>query len=80
MRPNDLNGEVQAIFQKVFRTPELRDDDSPESIDGWDSLGHLMLVIELEARFGISISTREVAEMVSVRNVKEILCDHGVGV
>ena len=80
MMTEDLNRELQAIFQRVFRTSELREDDSPESVDGWDSLGHLMLVSELEARFEISISTAEVAEMVSVRNMKEILRDHGVGV
>jgi acyl carrier protein len=48
------------IFHEVFQCPvtlraELRADD----VTGWDSLKQIMIIVEMERRFGIRLSSRE---------------------
>ena len=51
---------------------------SPETVEGWDSMGHLNLVAALEKRFNVSIDIGDAMEMVSVQRIREILLDYGV--
>ncbi len=41
-------------------------------------MGHLTLIMELEARFKVSISIADAVEMVDVRKIKETLRRYGV--
>ena len=38
---------------------EINDESSPDTIDQWDSLSHVQLVLQLEKAFGIKISPEE---------------------
>lgn len=40
----------------------INDDANPDTIDNWDSLSHVQLVIKLEKEFGIAISPEEGVE------------------
>jgi acyl carrier protein len=69
-----LTGQVQTLLAEVFEvpiqqvTPELEFGDLPQ----WDSLGHMDLMMRLEERFGVEISTETIAELVSV----PAICDY----
>ena len=41
-------------------------------------MGHLTLIMELEARFNVSISIADAVEMADVRKIKETLRRYGV--
>jgi acyl carrier protein len=41
-------------------------ESSPQSIEAWDSMGHLNLVLALEQSFGVQFSPEEIAGMTSV--------------
>lgn len=43
------------------------------SLEKWDSLGHLSVIMELEAEFGLSFTMDEAIGMRSVANVVELL-------
>jgi acyl carrier protein len=60
-----LRDEVQQIFRDVFDDPQivLTDKMTAQDIPGWDSLGHLNLVIALEKRFRIRFATAEVSHL-----------------
>jgi acyl carrier protein len=45
---------------------------------GWDSIGHMTLVAELEDRFGIALDTDDLVAMISFAASLEILRRHGV--
>ena len=49
-----------------------------ETVEGWDSMGHLNLVAALEQSFNVSIGIGDAMEMVTVRRIKDILHDYGV--
>lgn len=71
---------VEKIIGKVFNVDpdELDDSSSRDTIKGWDSMGHLNLILELEAEFKVSIAISDAMEMVSVEKTKQILRKYGV--
>lgn len=71
---------VEEVVSQVFGVDpaSLDASSSPESVDGWDSMGHLNLVAALEKRFSVSIDIGDAMEMVSVQRIREILLDYGV--
>lgn len=72
--------QPEEVIAKVFGMPvaEVNDDTSNKTIDAWDSYGHLTLILELEATYGVSLSPEEVFNIISVRSVKQTLVAHGV--
>lgn len=70
---------VEEVVATVFGVDpdDLDETSSPESIEGWDSMGHLNLVAALEKAFKVSIDIGDVMEMVSVKRIREILLDYG---
>ena len=53
------------------------DDTSPATTPGWDSTRHVELVVALEDHFGCMFEPEEVAELVSLSKIEEILTRHG---
>jgi acyl carrier protein len=51
---------------------------SVDTVDRWDSLQHLNLVIALESEFGVAFSPEEIPELVSVEIIALTLRDKGV--
>ena len=52
---------------------------SPQTIEAWDSMGHLNLVLALEQSFGVQFSPEEIAGMTSVQLVLDTLARKGAG-
>jgi acyl carrier protein len=50
-------------------------DASPETIEGWDSLQHLNLVLALEQEFGVQFEPEEIDEMNSIDRILRVLQD-----
>ena len=71
---------VEEVVSRVFGVEPggIDDSSSPESVEGWDSMGHLNLVAALEQDFNVSIDIGDVMEMVSVKKIREILLQYGV--
>ena len=71
----DLVNLYQNAFVEAF---ELDDKNSLEdlkyqSIDEWDSIGHMALMAELETNFGITIKTEDLIEFESYKQGVDIL-------
>ena len=71
---------VEEVVSRVFgiEPGSIDESSSPESVEGWDSMGHLNLVAALEHDFNVSIDIGDVMEMVSVKRIREILLQYGV--
>ncbi len=52
---------------------DLTDDSSVDSIESWDSLNHLNIVMALEEAFGVQLSADDVIEMRSIATIRQIL-------
>ena len=68
--------DLQDVFRTVFRlSPEfdLRDSMSFADVPGWDSVGHMNLINELERRYSLNLELTTIAGINSVRDVRTIL-------
>lgn len=77
---SDLHQRVMAIFSDIFQIEmgSGTEDLERSKLDAWDSVNHLRLVLELEQAFNLSFSDNEVADLMSLREVEELLIKHGV--
>jgi acyl carrier protein len=62
---------VHRIVSDVLDVPadQVTEESSPETIDAWDSVAHLNLVLSLEQEFAVTFDLDEVAELTSVRAI-----------
>jgi acyl carrier protein len=69
---NDLiKSKIIAVVQKVFETEQIDENASQQSIEKWDSLGHLNLVVALEEEFDVLFEPEDIAEMTSVQKIAD---------
>jgi len=64
---------LRRVFSDVFgvEPTSIQDDDSPHTIDGWDSVAHLNLVFALEGEFPVQFEAEEIPDLVSFRAIRE---------
>lgn len=71
--------EALAMMADAFNEPlvNVRPETARDDIPGWDSMGALMLIAELDERFGIELSAEVSRQMRSVQHVLDFLAQHG---
>lgn len=63
--------KLQTVFENVFDDDvALSRETTAKDVEGWDSLMHVTLLINVEKAFGIKFSSGEVA---SLKNVGEMV-------
>jgi acyl carrier protein len=64
-----------ALFSEVLGTEpqELNDETSPANTPSWDSMSNIMLVTEIEAQFGVELSTSDIEAMSSIGRARAVL-------
>lgn len=70
-----LETRVYRIVSDLFHVPteSLTPASSAETIELWDSIGHLNLVLALEEEFGIRFSPEQVDSMLNVDSILQTL-------
>ena len=63
-----MRERVRRIVSDVLQLPleEVRADTSPDTVESWDSIQHLNLVLALEQEFGAQFDPDEIEELLSV--------------
>ncbi len=63
-----MKQKILKILSKVLNVPldGLNEKSSIESIEEWDSLKHINLILALEEEFGVKFSETEVTESLNV--------------
>ena len=71
----NVNNAIKLVMSTVFEVSiDLIDEDcSIDSLDNWDSIGQLNLILALEDEFGIGIPDEEVVNMVNYKLIKLIV-------
>jgi len=67
--------QVRSIASDLFSTPtdRISPDSSPETIESWDSIQHLNLVLALEEKFGLQLSPEEIEQMHTIGQVTKLV-------
>lgn len=72
--------DALAMLAQCFNLPAeaMHTDLQRDAIDDWDSMGALMLMAELDERFGIELTADVSREMTRIGDVLAFLRVHGV--
>jgi len=75
-----LKDRILKIVSQVMDIPQeqLNEDSSPDTVENWDSLKHMNLILALEEEFNIIFSDEEIVEMLSVKIIVETLKEKGI--
>ena len=67
--------QVCSIAGDVLHVPvaKLSAESGPESIESWDSVQHLNLVLALESQFGIEFEPEEIDQMKSIGKIAALV-------
>lgn len=77
MSETEVLQKLNDIFRDLFELPELELNPgmSAADIDEWDSVNHVMLVVEIERQFKVKFYTAEVEEMKNVGDLVHMIVD-----
>ena len=72
--------DLKKVMARVFGvSPDsINKDASPDTVEKWDSLAHMSLILALEEAFGITLSEEETVEILSYPLIKIVLAEHGI--
>lgn len=70
---------ITPVFRRVFDEPELilTPDLTARDVQAWDSLNHIVLVVELEDLTGLTFSTDQLAGLANVGDFVELMVGMG---
>lgn len=77
MQPAMPPERLRRVFADVFEIPieRIEPTSSPDTIESWDSLHHLNLVLALEQEFQVQIDPEEIVQLLSFELVEMILAE-----
>ena len=67
--------EIQPIFRDVLDLPDLQltRQSNASSVEGWDSLAHVNLVMGIEKRYKIKIALGELQDLKNVGEMADLI-------
>ncbi len=68
METTELLEILNGIFRKVLKRDDitLTEDTTAHEVDGWDSLTNMILLTEIEKKFGVRFTFREIVKLKNV--------------
>jgi acyl carrier protein len=62
-----VDERLRRVFSDVFGVDGtlMRDESSPHTIEAWDSIAHLNLILALEGEFGVQFEAEDIPDLVS---------------
>jgi len=74
--------KVRGVIADTFGIP--LDGIPPEAeygtVEGWDSMGHIMLIGQLERVFQVTFTIQEIPNLTSIKGITQILTAKGISV
>jgi acyl carrier protein len=70
-----IREKVKRVMAATFHVPaeQIPDDATPENVKGWDSLGHIELMLALEMEFGVPLPTEKIIDLVNLDAIEGFL-------
>jgi len=71
MSTSEVKNKVNEIIAEVLQIDinSINETDSPETIDKWTSLFHVLIIDKIEKEFNISFNFDELIEIESVKDI-----------
>jgi len=70
-----MEQRIKNVMASVFNLEEneIGNDASPDTIEQWDSLRHMHLIVGLEEEFGVTFKEDEIVEMMNYQLIYDTL-------
>ena len=67
--------QVRNIASDIFGIPveKITAESSPETIENWDSMQHLNLVLAMEEKFGVQLDPEDIEQMKNIGAVAALV-------
>jgi len=67
--------QVRDVASDIFGVPQdkISADSSPETIENWDSMQHLNLVLAIEEKFGVQLEPEDIEKMKTIGAVAALV-------
>ena len=67
-----MEERIKGVMSSVFNVPkgEIQSDASPDTINSWDSLRHMDLIIGLEEEFDIEFDDEDIGNLLNYDLIK----------
>lgn len=67
--------QVRSIASDIFGVPadKITAESSPETIENWDSMQHLNLVLAIEEKFGVQLEPEDIEGMKNIGAVAALV-------
>jgi acyl carrier protein len=68
---SDVMSRLTQVFQDVFDDDDLtiRPETTARDVEGWDSLMHVTLIVNVEKEFGVRFTSSQVAGLQNVADL-----------
>ncbi len=68
-----MQERIKVVMAQIFNVDidTITEESSPESIDRWDSLKHMQLILAIEDEFDITFSDDEIPNLLSTSAIEE---------
>jgi acyl carrier protein len=67
--------QVRNVASDIFGIPadKITAESSPETIENWDSIQHLNLVLAVEEKFGVQLDPEDIEQMKNIGAVAKLV-------
>lgn len=76
---NNIQEQIKNIMSTVLDVSldKINSNSSPDTIESWDSLKHMNLIISLEEEFNITFTDDEIFESMNYKLIEAIIIEKG---
>ena len=74
-----MEAKIKKIMSGILEVPvdSITDATTMETVDTWDSLRHMEIIVALEEAFGIELAAEDLMEMTSLPEITRVLLAKG---
>ena len=73
-----IDSTLKNILSEVFSQNNICLDDSIDTIEEWDSMLHIELIIALEESYSIRIEPEDIVTLTDVKSIQDYLNNKGL--
>jgi acyl carrier protein len=73
-----IDSTLKNILSEVFSQNNICLDDSIDTIEEWDSMLHMELIIALEESYSIRVEPEDIVTLTNVKSIQDYLNNKGL--
>ena len=74
---SEISERIISVMSAVFEIPanQIQNDSSPDTIESWDSLKQMNLIVALEEEFDLVFSDQQIFDMINFVLINNIIAE-----